>query len=86
MVNFASFYIIADSEFIYMILHICQAFGLSGTTFVIKVCIKFEYVYKPVFCEHNLPVETTYIPVTKLGRKGHIFSFHFISFILTHSA
>ena len=42
---------------IYMILHIWQAFRLSGTTFVRKVCMKFEYVCKPVFCEHNLPVE-----------------------------
>ena len=32
--------------------------------------MKFEYVCKPVFCEHNLPVEATYIHVTKLGRKG----------------
>ena len=32
--------------------------------------MKFEYVCKPVFCEHNLNVETTYIHVTKLGRKG----------------
>ena len=43
---------------------------LSGTTFVRKVCIQFEYVCKPVFCEHNLPVEATYIQVIKLGRKG----------------
>ena len=60
---------------IYMILHISQAFRLSGTTFVRKVCIKFYYDCKPVLCEHNLPVETTYIPVTKLGRKGHMTSF-----------
>ena len=32
--------------------------------------MKFEYVCKPVFCEHNLPVEATYINVTKPGRKG----------------
>ena len=55
---------------LYMILHIWQAFRLSGTTFVRKVCMKFEYVWKPVFCEHNLPVEATYIHVKKLGRKG----------------
>ena len=34
--------------------------------------MKCEYVCKPVFCEHNLPVEATYIRVTKLGRKGHL--------------
>ena len=53
-----------------MILHIWQTFRLSGTTFVTKVCIKFEYVCNPVFCEHSLLVETTYIQMTKLGRKG----------------
>ena len=52
------------------VLHIWQAFRLSGTTFVRKVCMKFKYVCKPVFCEHNLPVEATYIHVTKPGRKG----------------
>ena len=51
-------------------LHIWQAFRLSRTTFVKKVCIKFEYVCKPVFCEHYLPLEATYIQVTKLGGKG----------------
>ena len=57
---------------IYMILHIWQALRLSGTTFVRKVCccIKFEYVCKPVFGEHNQPVEATYSQVTKLGRRG----------------
>ena len=25
--------------------------------------MKFEYVSEPVFCEHNLPVEATYIHV-----------------------
>ena len=40
-------------------LHIWQALGVSGTTFVRKVCMKFDYVCKPVFCEHNLPVEAT---------------------------
>ena len=30
---------------------------MSGTNFVRKVCMKFEYVCKPVFCEHNLPVD-----------------------------
>ena len=82
MVNYAPFYLITDPDLceriylvFYMILHIWQAFGLSGTTFVRKVCIKFEYVCKPVFCEHNLPVETTYIPMAKLGRKGHMTSF-----------
>ena len=45
-------------------------FRLSGTTFVRKVCMEFEYVSKPVCCEHNLPVEAKYIHVTKLGTKG----------------
>ena len=49
-----------------------MAFRLSGTTLDRKVYIKFEYVCKPVFCEHNLPVEATYIQVTKLGRNGPI--------------
>ena len=71
---------------IYMILHIWQAFRLSGTTFVRKVCMKLEYVCKPVFCEHNLPVEATYIHVTKLGRKGPMTCFtniHIIFFVTT---
>ena len=55
---------------IYMILLIWQAFWLSGTTVVRKVCMEFEYVCKPVFREHNLPVEATYIHVTILGRNG----------------
>ena len=58
---------------IYMILHIWQGFRLSGTTFVRKVCMKFEYVWEPVFCEHNLPVEATYIHVhssDKTWKKG----------------
>ena len=74
MVNCAPFYLLLTIIFvkgvIYMILYIWQAFRLSGTTIVRKVCIQFEYVCKPVFCEHNLPVEATYIQVTKLGRKG----------------
>ena len=35
----------------------------SGTTFVREVCMTFEYVCKPVFCDHNLHVEATYIQV-----------------------
>ena len=75
MVNYyAPFYLITDPD-------LCERcylhdftyltwLRLSGTTFVGKVCMKFEYVCKPVFCEHNLPVEATYIHVTKLGRNG----------------
>ena len=37
--------------------------------------MKFDYVCKPVCCEHNLPVEATYIHVTKLGRKGSMTCF-----------
>ena len=35
--------------------------------------MKFEYVCKPVFCEHNLPVKATYIhhdSCDKTGKKG----------------
>ena len=80
--NYAPFYRITDpvtlifvKGVIYMILHIWQAFRLSLTTFVRKVCMEFEYVCKPVFCEHNLPVEATYIHVTELGRKGPVTCF-----------
>ena len=34
-----------------------------------KVCMEFEYVCKPVYCEHNLPVEATYIHETKLEER-----------------
>ena len=60
---------------IYTDFYISDRLLVSGTTFVRKVCMKFEYVCKPVFCEHNLPVEATYIHVTKLGRKGHMTCF-----------
>ena len=44
---------------------------MSGTTFVRKLCMKFEYVCKPVFCEHNLPVEATCIHTCdKTWKKG----------------
>ena len=48
--------------FTWFYIYIWQAFRLSGTTFDRKVCMKFEYVCnycKPIFCEHNLPVEAT---------------------------
>ena len=41
---------------------------MSGT-FVRKVCMKFEYVCKPVFCEHNLPVEAIH-SCDKTWKKG----------------
>ena len=34
------------------------------------ICIQFEYVCKPVFCEHNLPVEATLYSSDKTGKKG----------------
>ena len=75
IVNYAPFYLITDPDlcgrcYLHRFYRFWQALRVSGTTFVRKVCMKFEYICKPVFCEHNLLVEATYIHVTKLGRKG----------------
>ena len=66
MVNYAPFYLITDPGSLWKVLFYMHdftyltGFYVSGTTFVRKVCMEFENICKPVFCEHNVPVEATY--------------------------
>ena len=81
MVNYAPFYLITDPDlcercYVHDVTYLSGFWAVRTSFFILffifyrKVCIKFEYVFKTVFCEHNLPVEATYSQVTKLGRRG----------------